>query len=236
VLEALRPRLDGGTKRIVKQGEKKFQEQTQGKYLDGGTKRIVKQGEKKFQEHECEILKKTLHLLKREFEELQESKWKLKRECEKLQESKRKLERECGELLQETKRKLEQGNSSCLYELEQKLLKFNCQLIEFNRRLKEIECQLEIIDRQLEKIEPQQQELEFLFRIAYFSSLLEWLLTLCAVEDSHQGGLRNLILDGWWLEFWEIILLAAGDVERNPGPRQITDEELAKVSDTTIGK
>ena len=28
----------------------------------------------------------------------------------------------------------------------------------------------------------------------------------------------------------------AGDVERNPGPRQITDEELAKVSDIPIGK
>ena len=45
-----------------------------------------------------------------------------------------------------------------------------------------------------------------------------WLRTLSI--DS--GGSRNLLLDGWWLEFWEIILLAAGDVERNPGPTFMT--------------
>ena len=61
-------------------------------------------------------------------------------------------------------------------------------------------------------------------------------LSVYLSEESHRGGFRNLLLDGWWLEFWEIILLAAGDVERNPGPRQITDEELAKVSDIPIGK
>ena len=61
-------------------------------------------------------------------------------------------------------------------------------------------------------------------------------LSVYLSEESHQGGFRNLLLDGWWLEFWEIILLAAGDVERNPGPRQITDEQLAKVSDRAIGK
>ena len=41
-------------------------------------------------------------------------------------------------------------------------------------------------------------------------------------EGGWQGGFRNLLLDGWWLEFWEIILFVAGDVERNPGPRQMT--------------
>ena len=43
-------------------------------------------------------------------------------------------------------------------------------------------------------------------------------------KDAHQSGFQNLLLDGWWLEFWEIIVLAAGDVERNPGPRQITSK------------
>ena len=54
--------------------------------------------------------------------------------------------------------------------------------------------------------------------------LLVWLswITSHLIEDAHRGGFRNLLLDGWWLEFWEIILLVAGDVERNPGPRQIT--------------
>ena len=61
-------------------------------------------------------------------------------------------------------------------------------------------------------------------------------LSVYLSEEFHRGGFRNLLLDGWWLEFWEIILLAAGDVERNPGPRQITDEELAEVSDRPIGK
>ena len=45
-----------------------------------------------------------------------------------------------------------------------------------------------------------------------------WLLSL----GTTRGGFRNLLLDGWWLEFWEIILLAAGDVERNPGPTFMT--------------
>lgn len=60
-----------------------------------------------------------------------------------------------------------------------------------------------------------------------------WINLFTAAEG--RGGFRNL-LDGWWLEFWEIILLAAGDVERNPGPKQITDEELAKISDRFVGK
>ena len=37
-----------------------------------------------------------------------------------------------------------------------------------------------------------------------------------------QGGFKNPLLDGGWLEFWQIILLAAGDVERNPGPTFMT--------------
>ena len=48
--------------------------------------------------------------------------------------------------------------------------------------------------------------------------LLCWLFTLGTIR----AGFKNLLLDGWWLEFWEIILLAAGDVERNPGPRRMT--------------
>ena len=50
-------------------------------------------------------------------------------------------------------------------------------------------------------------------------------LSIYLSEEFHRGGFRNLLLDGWWLEFWEIILLAAGDVERNPGP---IDELLGK--------
>ena len=37
-------------------------------------------------------------------------------------------------------------------------------------------------------------------------------------EDGCQGTSNDLLLDAWWLEFWELILLAAGDIERNPGP------------------
>ena len=80
--------------------------------------------------------------------------------------------------------------------------------------------------------EVSQEASEFLLQILFFSF---WLCVYLS-EESHRGGFRNLLFDGWWLEFWEIILLAAGDVERNPGPRQITDEELAKVSDRPIGK
>ena len=68
-----------------------------------------------------------------------------------------------------------------------------------------------------------------LLRQMEYESLLQQLLLLfvCLLsiyfsEADPQGGFRNLLLDGWWLEFWEIILLAAGDVERNPGPRQMT--------------
>ena len=68
-----------------------------------------------------------------------------------------------------------------------------------------------------------------LLRLMEYESLLQQLLLLFACllslflsEADSQGGFRNLLLDGWWLEFWEIILLAAGDVERNPGPTFMT--------------
>ena len=55
--------------------------------------------------------------------------------------------------------------------------------------------------------------------------LLQLAVKLLTVNLSERGdcrgGFKNLLLDGWWLEFWEIILLADGDVERNPGPRRI---------------
>ena len=47
-------------------------------------------------------------------------------------------------------------------------------------------------------------------------------LCLLRTLSIDSGGSRNVLLDGWWLEFWEIILLAAGDVERNPGPTFMT--------------
>ena len=172
-----------------------------------GTKR-KKKFHARFHEHECKILKKALHLLKRDFEELQESKRKIEQSKWKLEGSPKRF---IAGQFEQIKLKLQEFN--------------NCQR------------QLQEINRQLEEIEYQQQEFEFLFRIAYFSSLLEWLLMLDDAEDAHQdGGFGNLFLDGWWLEFWEIVLLVAGDVERNPGPRQITDEELAEVSDTPLGK
>ena len=69
---------------------------------------------------------------------------------------------------------------------------------------------------------------ELLMQVEY-ESLLQRLLLLfvCLLsiylsEADPQGGFKNLLLDGWWLEFWEIILLAAGDVERNPGPTFMT--------------
>ena len=89
--------------------------------------------------------------------------------------------------------------------------------------------------------------------------LLVWSLwiTNYLFESACCGGFGNLLLDAWWLEFWEIVLLVAGDVERNPGPRQITgklmnfsniaslilfvlllytDAQLAKVDNRVLGK
>jgi hypothetical protein len=181
--------------------------------LDNGTKE-----KKKFPEHErgYEILRNTLHQLEREFEEIQESK--------------QKLEREAIEFKDEWNPWWQVGvldldllqRDPALRELKQKLHNLKC---EFEQKLQELNC----------------RQKQILLRVAYLDSqLLAWLLVLYAVhvEDAaHQGGgLRNLVLDGWWLEFWEIVLLAAGDVERNPGPRQITDEQLIQVSDIPIGK
>ena len=55
--------------------------------------------------------------------------------------------------------------------------------------------------------------------------LMEWLCAYLS-EDGCRGTSNNLLLDGWWLEFWELVLLDAGDIERNPGP--ITGMDLIK--------
>ena len=72
-------------------------------------------------------------------------------------------------------------------------------------------------------------------------------------ENGSQSTSSDLLLDAWWLEFWELILLAAGDIERNPGPitgsqtSLIPDlirviyyccvgEQLAKVDNRVLGK
>ena len=79
----------------------------------------------------------------------------------------------------------------------------------------------------------EEDQIIFQEAIHHLLRLLVWCLRLYTIEDTHRGGFRNLLLDSWWLEFWEIILLAAGDVERHPGP---TDELLTQVSDRPIGK
>ena len=97
--------------------------------------------------------------------------------------------------------------------------------------LRDLKCLYQWIHKEDEEISQEAavfQLLQLLVRLLWVASFL--------IEDAHQGGFRNLLLDGWWLEFWEIILLAAGDVEKNPGPRQVTDEELIKVSGRPIGK
>ena len=188
--------------------------QSRPRLADGGTKR--NRGKKKFHEYhrECELLKQILYQLEStcELKEIQESKLTL---------------------MQKLKNVLE---DSCRGRLG--LLPIGTDLEKLHFRKYELEWNLQEINCQLKKIENEPQRQEILLRIAYFSSLLACLLVLYAVyvEDAHQGGFRNSLLDGWWLEFWEIVLLAAGDVERNPGPRQITDEQLAEVSDTPIGK
>ena len=179
--------------------------------LDDGAKR--NRGKKKFHEYErgYEILRERLHQLDRQIEEIQESKQTLYNEFEEIQ-------RESNNYLYILPISL--SDQLQLRRLKRKLYNLKD---EFEQKLQELDCQRQ----------------EILLRVSYLDYLLVWLLVLYAVhaEDAHEGGgFRNLILDGWWLEFWEIILLAAGDVERNPGPRQITDEELAKVSDTPIGK
>jgi hypothetical protein len=70
--------------------------------------------------------------------------------------------------------------------------------------------------REQDKEISQEEALKYLLH-----TLISFWLSVYLFQESHQRGFRNLLLDGWWLEFWEIILLAAGDVERNPGPRQL---------------
>ena len=175
--------------------------------LDDGSRRI--QGKKKFDVHErgYEILKARLHQLECEIHGIQVSKRILEHAVQVAVTQ---------DLLWET---LKGPHDPQLPELEQILHNLKD---EFEQKLRELKCQRQ----------------EILLRVAYLYSLLVWVLTLYAVhvEDVHEGGFRNLLLDGWWLEFWEIVLLAAGDVERNPGPRQVTDEQLAKISDTPISK
>jgi hypothetical protein len=161
--------------------------------------------------------KKKFHEYERGYEILKKRLHQLDRQFEEIQESKRKLERQATEC------NTAWGGSITYYSLRNLELELHNLKCKFVQKLRELNC----------------WQKEILLRVAYLENLLVvWLLTLYAVhvEDAHQGGFRNFVLDSWWLEFWEIVLLAAGDVERNPGPRQITEEELAKVSDTPIGK
>lgn len=106
-----------------------------------------------------------------------------------------------------------------------------------NIEVKEINCMIEELESLYHWIVLQREDLIFWQRAQEaIDRLLRLFECLYAREDAHQGGFRNLLLDGWWLEFWEIVLLAAGNIERNPGPRIITDQELAKVSDRPVGK
>ena len=48
-------------------------------------------------------------------------------------------------------------------------------------------------------------------------------LSICVFKSDPSDDIKNnVLLDEWWWKKWEIILLAAGDVERNPGPRRMT--------------
>ena len=71
-------------------------------------------------------------------------------------------------------------------------------------------------------------ELQYYYTVKCLLRLLERLeswesewLNGCLTGNGAPGGLRNLLLDGWWLEFWDVVLLTDGDVERNPGPRRL---------------
>ena len=177
--------------------------------------------------------------LKREQEIKREQKIRRKELCKeesmRMQELRLRLRLDDGTKRNQGKRKFQQILKKRLHRLEHEFEEIQ----ESKRTIKWSEWFfIFIYEQKLQELDCRQQEI--LFRAAYLDGLLVWLLVLCAVhvEDaSHQGGgFRNLILDGWWLEFWEIVLLAAGDVESNPGPRQITDEELIQISDTPIGK
>ena len=49
-------------------------------------------------------------------------------------------------------------------------------------------------------------------------------LTRCLLEFGHRGTSRNLLLDSKWLDAAIVkpLLLSAGDIENNPGPKQMT--------------
>ena len=99
---------------------------------------------------------------------------------------------------------------------------FRC-FVELDHKLK---CKLNFEIRERMKLQGPLEAYKRLLQL-----LLEWLSVYLSEGGDRRGGFRNLLLDGWWLEFWEIILLAAGDVERNPGPRRMsgTDGEYAIV-------
>ena len=53
------------------------------------------------------------------------------------------------------------------------------------------------------------------------STVLYYLFDVSTTAIGSSSKKRLLLHDGW-LEMWAIILLLSSDVERNPGPRQIT--------------
>ena len=53
------------------------------------------------------------------------------------------------------------------------------------------------------------------------STVLYYLFGVSTTASGSSSKKRLLLHDGW-LEMWAIILLLSSDVERNPGPRQIT--------------
>ena len=71
-------------------------------------------------------------------------------------------------------------------------------------------------ERTAERIQRALERVAELLKVV--SRLLMRLLYAYLSVDGHQNTSNNLLLDGWWLEFWELVLLAAGDIERNPGP------------------
>ena len=71
----------------------------------------------------------------------------------------------------------------------------------------------ELLEEVAERLVRQERLLEEYKHL--LQQFVEWLMVYLSVY----GG---LLLDAWWLEFWELVLLAAGDVERNPGPRRMT--------------
>ena len=60
------------------------------------------------------------------------------------------------------------------------------------------------------------------------SAFLCYLFGVCIASGS--SSKKRLLLHDSWLEMWIIILSLACDVEKNPGPRQVTGKQLALVS------